>query len=252
MNPKNLAESRINFQENLEIGKAFIKGTKISVAQILLDLYEGKEEADIIRAYRSLRSEDVKAALAFAYCVCDKVELEIKDPAGERPNLLKDPSKERDLKEKNLKEFYTNLESLAVNQKEYTEEYIKKVKEAKKANSPQQIQKAPDKRPYDLIIELNPQETMRLFGDQDELEQGLEMDVDNYIFEQRADGKLWLTYSVKDGIEIDKQMKRNLKVKFNKNGELVDAIYEGYLSTDRKHKIFIAKDGEGKTCGRAL
>ena len=78
------------------------------------------------------------------------------------------------------------------------------------------------------------------------------MSSDNYIFNIRSDNKQWLTYSVKDGVEIDKQMRRNLKVRYHVNGEMQEAIFEGYLTTDRKHKIFLERSEEGKTCGRAL
>ncbi len=79
------------------------------------------------------------------------------------------------------------------------------------------------------------------------------MSFDNYLFQIRKDGKAWLTYSVKDKIEIDKQMRRNLKVRFiNLQNAKDEGIYEGYLSTDRKHKIFIERNEDGKTCGRAL
>ena len=111
---------------------------------------------------------------------------------------------------------------------------------------------APTKRAYDLIIELAATEKTVIFTDSDALEQKLDMDADNYIFKIRADDKSWLTYSVKDGIEIDKQMRRNLKVRFHENGAVQEAIFEGYLTTDRKHKVFLERTEEGKTCGRAL
>ena len=111
----------------------------------------------------------------------------------------------------------------------------------------------PNKRAYDLIIELGVKETTRIFTDQDAIEQKLDMSFDNYLFQIRKDGKAWLTYSVKDKIEIDKQMRRNLKVRFiNLQNTKDEGIYEGYLSTDRKHKIFIERNEDGKTCGRAL
>jgi hypothetical protein len=48
-------------------------------------------------------------------------------------------------------------------------------------------------------------------------------------------------------------MRRNLKVRFiNLQNAKDEGIYEGYLSTDRKHKIFIERNEDGKTCGRAL
>ena len=47
-------------------GKACIKGTRIMVSVILDNLSEGGYEAEILKSYPSLRSEDIKAAIAYA------------------------------------------------------------------------------------------------------------------------------------------------------------------------------------------
>jgi uncharacterized protein (DUF433 family) len=47
-------------------GKACIKGTRIMVSVILDNLAEGVEETEILKSYPSLRSEDIKATIAYA------------------------------------------------------------------------------------------------------------------------------------------------------------------------------------------
>lgn len=48
------------------MGKAVIKGTRISVEQILEKLSAGEKEKEILKAHPQITSEDIKAALAFA------------------------------------------------------------------------------------------------------------------------------------------------------------------------------------------
>ncbi len=47
-------------------GRACIKGTRIMVSVILDNLAAGLGEADILEQYPSLKSEDIKAAIAYA------------------------------------------------------------------------------------------------------------------------------------------------------------------------------------------
>jgi uncharacterized protein (DUF433 family) len=47
-------------------GKACIKGTRIMVSVILDNLAEGVTETEILKSYPSLRSEDIKASIAYA------------------------------------------------------------------------------------------------------------------------------------------------------------------------------------------
>jgi uncharacterized protein (DUF433 family) len=233
MSLKNLTESRIIIDG--PSGKPQIKGTKVSVAELILQLIEGKEPPDIVRAYRSLRLEDIKACLAYCYCISDNIALKLQTTDGATKDILKDPELERDNKEKAFNVFYETLANQASVQEDLTKAHISRLKETKKLQASEDASKmsTPDKRAYDLIK--------------------LDMSFDNYLFQIRKDGKAWLTYSVKDKIEIDKQMRRNLKVRFiNLQNAKDEGIYEGYLSTDRKHKIFIERNEDGKTCGRAL
>ena len=48
------------------MGKPVIKGTRISVEQILEKLSAGETENEILRAHPHTTSQDIKAALAFA------------------------------------------------------------------------------------------------------------------------------------------------------------------------------------------
>lgn len=252
MNLKNLAESRIIIDSYS--GKPFIKGTKVTVAELLLEIIEGRDEADIIRAYRSIRLDDIKACLAYSYCVADNVVLKVTTSTGSTKEIKKDLELEREIREEGFNVFFENLESQASVQEEMTAAHINRIKQMKKQQQEKEAIKiqAPSKRAYDLIIELAASEKTRIYGDTDTIEQKLDMSSDNYIFNIRSDNKQWLTYSVKDGIEIDKQMRRNLKVRYHVQGEVKEAIFEGYLTTDRKHKIFLERNEEGKTCGRAL
>ena len=47
-------------------GKACIKGTRVMVSVILDNLADGATEADILKSHQSLKSEDIKAAIAYA------------------------------------------------------------------------------------------------------------------------------------------------------------------------------------------
>lgn len=251
MNLKNLTESRIVIDSST--GKPQIKGTKVSVAELILQIIEGKEHSDIVRAYRGIRLEDIKACLAYCYCVADNIAIKVATTEGGNKDVFKDPELEREIKEKEFNIFYQTLATQASVQEELTNAHISRIKETKKIQSSSNKIATPDKRPYDLIIELGPQERSRIFIDSDPIEQKLDMSFDNYLFRIRKDNKSWLTYSIKDKVEIDKQMRRNLKVKFvNSNNQRDEAVFEGYLTTDRKHKIFIERTEEGRTCGRAL
>ncbi len=47
-------------------GKACIKGTRIMVSVILDNLADGVIEQEMLKSYPSLKSEDIKAAIAYA------------------------------------------------------------------------------------------------------------------------------------------------------------------------------------------
>ncbi len=56
----------IEVNPKILMGKPVIKGTRISVEQILEKLSAGETENDILKAHPHITSENVKAALAFA------------------------------------------------------------------------------------------------------------------------------------------------------------------------------------------
>jgi len=57
---------RISIDPNICFGKPCIRGTRIWVALIIENLANGASEKEILDAYPSLTSEDIKAALAYA------------------------------------------------------------------------------------------------------------------------------------------------------------------------------------------
>lgn len=259
MNLRELVESRIVKDQEICNGKARIKGTRVPVTDILLAFSEGMEFPDVLRNFRSLTNQDIQAALAYSYCVIDGIQVNIRTSFGEIGRIDKASSTEIraiELEDKDNIDFTKALEEQAAIQEEITREKVKEIKAKKKVKS-----KAPDKgkisapqrRPYDLLIDISEENSNKVFNDSDNIEQGLDMQLDNYIFELRADAQPWLCYSTKQGIEIDPAMKRNLLVTYiNKNGQRSEAIFEGYLTTDRQHKIFLQKNDDGSTCGRAL
>ena len=56
----------IEVNPKILMGKPVIKGTRISVEQILEKLSAGETENEILRAHPHITTEDIKAALAFA------------------------------------------------------------------------------------------------------------------------------------------------------------------------------------------
>ncbi|HLQ00859.1 MAG TPA: DUF433 domain-containing protein [Burkholderiales bacterium] len=57
---------RISVDPNVRGGKPCIKGTRITVYDILEYLAGGMSETDVLRDFRSLAPEDIRAALEFA------------------------------------------------------------------------------------------------------------------------------------------------------------------------------------------
>lgn len=57
---------RITIDPEIRFGKPCVRGTRISVGDILGFLATGMAEADIVDEYPPLTVEDVRAALAFA------------------------------------------------------------------------------------------------------------------------------------------------------------------------------------------
>lgn len=262
MNLRELAESRIVMDEDICSGKPRIKGTRVTVADVLLALAEGMSHQDILRNFRSLMPQDIQAAIAYAFCVSDNIKLQIASSfgaaqliAGDGPEMAMLPSTE-DMRMMEHDAFSQALEEQASIQEEITQEKVAqiKAKKIKKAKAPTISKKEPPKeRPYDLLIDISTDKSSKIYSNQEQIEQALDMNHDNYIFESREDGRSWLTYSGKDGVEIDQAMKRNLLVTYrDEAGNLKEAVFEGYLTTDRQHKIFLQRDADGKISGRAL
>jgi len=59
-------KERISIDPNVCHGKPCIKGTRIWVSLIVDNLAAGFSEEEILKAYPSLRPEDIRAALAYA------------------------------------------------------------------------------------------------------------------------------------------------------------------------------------------
>ncbi len=57
---------RISVDPNVRSGKPCIKGTRITVYDILEYLAGGMSEDDVLRDFKSLAREDIRAALEFA------------------------------------------------------------------------------------------------------------------------------------------------------------------------------------------
>jgi uncharacterized protein (DUF433 family) len=55
----------IEQRPDVMLGKPVIKGTRLTVEQILEDLSDGATEADLLEAHPRLRPEHIRAALAF-------------------------------------------------------------------------------------------------------------------------------------------------------------------------------------------
>lgn len=57
---------RISIDPNVCFGKPCIRGTRIWVSLIVENLAEGVSELELLAAYPQLKSEDIRAALAYA------------------------------------------------------------------------------------------------------------------------------------------------------------------------------------------
>ncbi len=68
-----LVSTRITVNPQVRSGQPIIRGTRITVWDILGWLGGGISESDIIEDYPELTTEDIQAALQFAYQLKDKV-----------------------------------------------------------------------------------------------------------------------------------------------------------------------------------
>jgi uncharacterized protein (DUF433 family) len=254
VNLRELAESRIVIDEEVCSGKPRIKGTRVTVGDIMLSLAEGLSQPEILRNFRSLQALDIQAAIAYSFCISENIKLRISSSfgglnSGELIEELGEVEKQNDL-------FSKILEEQAAIQEEITKEKVAQIQARKlqKSKAPViQKREPPKERPYDLLIDISGEDLTKIFSEAENIEQGLDMTMDNYVFELRTDGKQWLTYSVHDGIEIDQAMRRNLLVTYkDTNGQIKEGVFEGYLTTDRQHKVFLQRTEDGETCGKAL
>jgi len=67
--------SRITFDKNVLAGKPVIRGLRISVAMILELLAKGSNNQEILEDYPQLESEDIQAALFYAYSLVSQEEV---------------------------------------------------------------------------------------------------------------------------------------------------------------------------------
>jgi uncharacterized protein (DUF433 family) len=71
--PVDLVSARVTANPQVRSGQPIIRGTRITVWDILGWLGGGLSESRILSDYPELASEDIKAALQFAYQLKDKV-----------------------------------------------------------------------------------------------------------------------------------------------------------------------------------
>ena len=74
---------RISIDPNVCFGKPCIKGTRIWVSLILDFLASGMSEAEILEDYPSLKTEDLRAAMAYGAEVARERIIPIPMPAAE-------------------------------------------------------------------------------------------------------------------------------------------------------------------------
>jgi uncharacterized protein (DUF433 family) len=68
-----LVSRRVTVNPQVRSGQPIITGTRITVWDILGWLGGGMTEADVLSDYPELKSEDIQAALQFAYQLKDKI-----------------------------------------------------------------------------------------------------------------------------------------------------------------------------------
>jgi uncharacterized protein (DUF433 family) len=71
---------RISFDPDVMGGKPCIRGLRVTVGAILGLLAAGRSEAEILRTYPYLESEDIRAALTYATWRVEEIEV----PVGSR------------------------------------------------------------------------------------------------------------------------------------------------------------------------
>ena len=71
--PVDLVATRVTVNPGVRSGQPILRGTRITVWDILGWLGGGMSESEILSDYPELTSEDIKAALQFAYQLKDKI-----------------------------------------------------------------------------------------------------------------------------------------------------------------------------------
>ncbi len=71
--PVDLVATRVTVNPGVRSGQPILRGTRITVWDILGWLGGGMSESEILSDYPELTSDDIKAALQFAYQLKDKV-----------------------------------------------------------------------------------------------------------------------------------------------------------------------------------
>ena len=72
---------RIEINPKIMLGKPVVRGTRITVELIVRKIAEGASEAELLDAYPTLKSEDIRAALVFAADSLSHEETILLDPA---------------------------------------------------------------------------------------------------------------------------------------------------------------------------
>lgn len=65
MRGKSMKTERIEINPSIMMGKPVIRGTRITVELVLHKLAEGATEAELLEDYPHLKSEDIRAAIAY-------------------------------------------------------------------------------------------------------------------------------------------------------------------------------------------
>jgi uncharacterized protein (DUF433 family) len=76
------ATQRIEIKPGVMMGKPVIRGTRIPVDLLLRKLGEGATEEDLLDAYPTLTSEDLRAVFAYAADVLAHEETVFLEPTG--------------------------------------------------------------------------------------------------------------------------------------------------------------------------
>ena len=69
----------MDYRDRIRFGKPTVRGTRITVGDVLSYMASGLSEAEIVSEYPSLSSDDIRACLAFA---ADRERTHRSDPAA--------------------------------------------------------------------------------------------------------------------------------------------------------------------------